>query len=158
MANCIPKCERIIQIEDLHQEQVEGIKAFFKTSCHVLINLPTGSGKSLIFQSLPLVADCLYGRPRGSCTLIVISPLQALIKDQVDYLQNLSFPAISIVDDMCQNPDIIQMVINGFYTHVYGSPEILLGSKAWRDIFVAPKFCEILVGVAVDEAHCVMQW
>ena len=101
--------KELFKIENLHQEQVEGIKAFFETSSHVFINLPTGFGKSMIFQSLPLIADCLYGRPRGSCTLVVISPLQALIKDQVDYLQNLSFPAISIVDDTCDDADIIQM-------------------------------------------------
>ena len=150
--------KELFKIENLHQEQVEGIKAFFETSSHVFINLPTAFGKSMIFQSLPLIADCLYGRPRGSCTLVVISPLQALIKDQVDYLQNLSFPAISIVDDTCDDTDIIQMVINGVYTHVYISPECLPSSKAWRDIFVAPEFCETLVGVAVDEAHCVVQW
>ena len=48
------------------------------------------------------------------------------------------------------------MVINGVYTHVYISPECFLG--IFRDIFVAPEFCETLVGVAVDEAHCVVQW
>ena len=144
--------KELFKIENLHQEQVEGIEAFFETSSHVFINLPTGFSKSMIFQSLPLI-DCLYGRPRDSCTLVVILPLQALIKDQVDYLQNLSFPAISIVNDTCDDTDIIQMVINGVYTHVYISPECLLASKAWRDIFVAPEFCETLVEVAVDECN-----
>ena len=53
--------KELFKIEDLHQ--VEGIKAFFEMSSHVFINLPTGFGKSMIFQSLPLIADCLYGRP-----------------------------------------------------------------------------------------------
>lgn len=150
--------KELFNLEDLRQKQVEGIKAFFETSSHVFVNLPTGSGKSIIYQSLPLVADCLYGRPRGSSVLVVISPLQALMKDQVDYLQNLSFPAVAIVDDLCEDECIIQMVLNGVYTHVYGSPECFMATKAWRDIFSSTEFCDILVGVAIDEAHCVVQW
>ena len=58
--------KELFKIENLHQEQVEGIKAFFETSSHVFINLPTGFGKSMIFQSLPLIADCLSTSYPGS--------------------------------------------------------------------------------------------
>ena len=40
-------------IENLQPEQIEGIKAFFKTDSHVCVSLPTCFGKSLIYQSLP---------------------------------------------------------------------------------------------------------
>ena len=47
-------------IDELFPEQVEGIKAFFEGKKNVFVSLPTGFGKSLIYQSLPIVADCLY--------------------------------------------------------------------------------------------------
>ena len=145
-------------VENLLTEQVQGIKAFFETASHIFVNLPTGSGKSLIYQSLPIVADILHGRPRGSSTILVISPLQALMKDQVNYLKNLYFPAIAVVDEVSENPKYIQQIMNGLYTHIYGSPECLLASKTWRDLFSCPTFCERIIGVTIDEAHCIVQW
>ena len=44
------------------------------------------------------------------------------------------------------------------YTLVYGSPECFLSSKAWRDILSDTDFTAKLVGVAIDEAHCIVQW
>ena len=146
------------EVEKLLPEQVQGIKAFFETSSHIFVNLPTGSGKSLIYQNLPIVADVLHERPRVSSTILVISPLQALMKDQVNYLQNLCLPAIAVVDEVSEDPEFIQQIMNGVYTHVYGSPECLLASKTWRDLFSCTTFCERLIGVAIDEAHCIVQW
>ena len=126
-----------------------------ETASHIFVNLPTGSGKSLIYQSLPIVAYIFHGRPRGSSTILVISPLQALMKDQVNYLQNHYFPAIAVVDEVSEDPEYIQQIMNGLYTHIYGSPECqLLASKTWRDIFSCPTFCERII----DEAHCIVQW
>ena len=79
------------EISCLFRQQIEGIRAFFETPSNVFVTLPMGSGKSLIYQCLPFVADCLHGRPRCTSTLVVISPLQALMKDQVDRLQILVF-------------------------------------------------------------------
>ena len=146
------------QISSLFREQVEGIKAFIEKSSNVFVTLPTGYGKSLIYQCLPIVADCLNGRPRGTSTLVVILPLQALMKDQVESLQNLGIPAVALIDDVCEDPEILQQVKNGVYTHVFGSPECLLSSKAWRNIFSCSSFREHLIGVAIDEAHCIAQW
>ena len=70
------------EISCLFRQQIEGIRAFFETPSP--LPNPTGSGSpwTLIYQCLPFVADCLHKRLR--CTLAVISPLQALMKDQVD--------------------------------------------------------------------------
>ena len=139
-------------MENLLTEQVQRIKAFFETAFHIFVNLPTGSGKSLIYQSLPIVADILYGRPCGSSTILVISPLQILMKDQVNYLQNNYFPAIAVVDEVSKDPEYIQQIMNGLYTHIYGSPECLLASKTWRDLFSCRTFCERIIGVAIDHS------
>jgi len=146
------------EISCLFRQQIDGIRAFFETPSNVFVTLPTGSGKSLIYQCLPFVADCLHGRPRCTSTLVVISPLQALMKDQVDRLQNLGIPAVALIDDVCEDAEILQQVLNGVYTHVFGSPECLLASKSWRSIFSCPSFREHLIGVAIDEAHCIVQW
>ena len=98
------------QISSLFREQVEGIKAFIEKSSNVFVTLPTGYGKSLIYQCLLIVADCLNGRPCGTSTLVVISPLQALMKDQVESLQNLGIPAVALIDDVCEDPEILQQV------------------------------------------------
>lgn len=55
--------EELFEIEGLFLEQKEVIKAFIEK---VFVSLPTGAGKSLIFQSLPFVFDSLFGSPRGT--------------------------------------------------------------------------------------------
>ena len=100
------------EVESLLPEQEQSIRAFFEGSS-VFVNLPTGYGKSLIFQCLPIVADVLYFKPRGSHVLVVISPLRSLMEDQVSFLNNIGVPAIAIGDE--EDPEIIQQVINGTY-------------------------------------------
>ncbi|MFN8284188.1 MAG: ATP-dependent DNA helicase RecQ [Chitinophagales bacterium] len=108
--------------------------------------LPTGAGKSLCFQVPALMKD-------GIC--VVISPLIALMKDQVFQLKRrnikaaaifsgLSFNEIDIILDNCQF---------GYYKFLYVSPERLK-----TDIFIE-RFKQMNVNlIAVDEAHCISQW
>ena len=49
-------------------------------------------------------------------------------------------------------------VINGEYSHVYGSPESFLSKEAWRDVFSTRSFRAHLIGVAIDEVHCISHW
>ena len=63
---------------------------------NVFINLPTGYGKSLIYQCIPFVADILNANPRCTSVLVVISPLKALMEDQVEYLGSVGVPAIAV--------------------------------------------------------------
>ena len=96
------------EITDLLPEQQDAIKAFFKGK-DVFVNLPTGFGKSLIFQCLPLVADSVHDKPRGSSVIVVISPLRSLMEDQVQYLNSICIPAIAITD--VEDPEAIQQVL-----------------------------------------------
>ena len=91
-----------------------------------------------------------------SKTIVVISPLQSLMEDQVRYLTNLGIPATAFTND--EDADIIQQVLNGDYTVVIGSPECLLLTTVWRGIFKCQSFTEKLIGVAIDEARCITQW
>jgi len=110
----------------------------------------------MIYQSLPIVSDILFDKPRGSSVVVIISPLKALMHDQVAFLNDNGVPAISIGD--IEDPEIVQQVQNGTYVLVFGSPECLLSTATWRGLFSAPNFKEMLIGVAIDEAHCIVQW
>ena len=76
--------------------------------------------------------------------------------DQIKYLESVGIPAIAIGNE--DDPEIIQQVIEGYYILVYCSPEAVLSIATWRGILSSPTFKEKLIGVAIDEAHCITQW
>ncbi|EKO14414.1 RecQ family ATP-dependent DNA helicase [Leptospira kirschneri] len=109
--------------------------------------LPTGGGKSLIYQ-FPTILD------ETSLTL-VISPLIALMKDQVDSLKAKGIAAEycnSSQDDL-EQLRILSRAVTGKIRILYLSPEKALGRQVLE---ILPKFP--LARIAVDEAHCVSQW
>ncbi len=108
--------------------------------------MPTGGGKSICFQVPALMKD-------GIC--LVISPLVALIKDQVENLSKKDIKAIALVGGIPQD-EIINLLDNcefGNYKFLYLSPERL--QSDW--IFDRIKNLPINL-IAIDEAHCVSQW
>ena len=70
-------------------------------------------------------------------------------------LKHLGISAICITDQV--NDHATQDEIQGKYSHIYASPECLAMST-WRGVFSSKVFLENLVGVAIDEAHCISQW
>jgi superfamily II DNA helicase RecQ len=142
-------------VPELYPEQVEALEKYFSGE-HVYVNLPTSFGKSLIFQAVPLIFDAVRFRRKGSSIMVVISPLTSLMEEQISYLNSLGIRAVCITDE--SKDKLIQDVMQGRYSHVYASPECLLATKKWRGIFASKTFLENLVGVAVDEAHCIHQW
>jgi ATP-dependent DNA helicase RecQ len=112
----------------------------------VLALLPTGGGKSICFQ-VPAMAM------EGIC--IVISPLIALIKDQVAQLSKRGIPVLAVYSGMhfSEVKKILQNAAFGNYKFLYLSPE-RLETKLFLEYLPAIKPCLI----AVDEAHCISQW
>ncbi|RVT98026.1 RecQ family ATP-dependent DNA helicase [Mucilaginibacter limnophilus] len=108
--------------------------------------LPTGGGKSVCFQ-VPAIAM------EGIC--IVISPLIALMKDQVENLREKGIEAVAIVSGMGKREIDIALdnCIYGPVKFLYLSPERLL-SELVRERIAYMKVNMI----AVDEAHCISQW
>ncbi|MEM6317859.1 MAG: ATP-dependent DNA helicase RecQ [Bacteroidota bacterium] len=108
--------------------------------------LPTGGGKSVCFQVPALIKE-------GIC--IVISPLIALMKDQVDNLKKRGIAAIAIYSGM-RYADIDRALDNCIYGNIkflYLSPERLITDLA------RARIVQMNVNlIAVDEAHCVSQW
>ncbi|MCB0535173.1 MAG: RecQ family ATP-dependent DNA helicase [Lewinellaceae bacterium] len=108
--------------------------------------LPTGGGKSICYQVPALCQE-------GLC--LVISPLIALMKDQVSQLRQRNIPAAAIYAGMSRREvDIIfENACNGAYKLLYMSPERLQTDLARERI----KRMQVSL-LAVDEAHCVSQW
>lgn len=108
--------------------------------------MPTGGGKSLTFQVPALGMD-------GIC--LVVTPLIALMKDQVDRLRQQGIKAVSIYSGMSRNEIIatLENCIFGDYKFLYVSPE-RLGS----DLFQAKLQAMNVSLLVVDEAHCISQW
>lgn len=116
------------------------------TGNDTLALLPTGGGKSLCFQVPALAKD-------GIC--LVISPLIALMKDQVENLKKRDIPALCIYSGMSftETKKTLQNAAHGNYKFLYVSPERLT-TKLFLEYLPAIN-CNL---IAVDEAHCISQW
>lgn len=137
----------------LRDEQRECIAAALNRR-DLLAVLPTGGGKSLCYQAPPLIR-AKEGHP---AVTIVVSPLIALMKDQVDALQIEGITAAFI--NSTQHPTeqelIEKRLLAGDLRLLYVSPERLM----------SPRFLTLLqsaipnlqFALAVDEAHCIAQW
>ena len=112
----------------------------------ILALLPTGGGKSICFQVPALAKD-------GIC--LVISPLIALMKDQVQNLKNKGINALSIYSGMSflEVKRTLQNAAHGNYKFLYVSPERLETS-----LFLEYLPIININLIAVDEAHCISQW
>ncbi len=117
----------------------------------VIAVMPTGAGKSLCYQ-LPAIVLA----ERGDVTLVV-SPLIALMKDQVDALRARGVPAVALTSaaGADEQREIIEGIRAGMYTLIYVAPER----------FRSPRFVDALRAmagrlglVAIDEAHCISEW
>ncbi len=108
--------------------------------------MPTGGGKSITFQ-VPALAQ------EGLC--LVITPLIALMKDQVRNLRNRGIKATAIYSGMTREEILIAMdnCIFGDYKFLYISPE-RLGTELFQNKLQHMKVCMI----TVDESHCISQW
>ena len=126
----------------IQREIIESIGAGHDT----LGLMPTGGGKSITFQ-VPALAQ------EGVC--IVITPLIALMKDQVQNLRQRGIKASAIYSDLSHDQIVVTLenAIFGGVKLLYVSPE-RLSSDLFRQKLRHMKVCFI----CVDEAHCISQW
>ena len=108
--------------------------------------MPTGGGKSITFQVPALAME-------GIC--IVVTPLIALMKDQVDNLRRLGIKATAVYSGMSRQEIIAQLenCIFGDYKFLYVSPE-RLGTDIFKSKLQAMNVCLLVI----DESHCISQW
>jgi ATP-dependent DNA helicase RecQ len=112
--------------------------------------LPTGGGKSLCYQVPPLVT--------GKAT-IVVSPLIALMRDQVRGLELNGYPAAAIHSAI--DPDeakaILRRLVQGEINLVLAAPERVV-TPGFKSFLASLADADRLGAIAVDEAHCISQW
>jgi len=108
--------------------------------------LPTGGGKSICFQVPAMAQD-------GLC--LVISPLIALMEDQVSRLNENNMPAAALVSGMRlqEQEEVLAAAENNELKFLYVSPERLQSKSFIASLYVLP-----ISLIAVDEAHCISQW
>ncbi len=112
----------------------------------VLAVMPTSAGKSLCYQVPSLIVDGVT---------IVVSPLVALMYDQVQNLRQLGIPSayLNSALDGCERYEVLESIRKNDVRLVYVAPERLNDPQ-----FVALCKTVTIAVVAVDEAHCISQW
>lgn len=137
--------ERIFGFQEFRPGQEPILEAVFLGK-DALVVMPTGGGKSLCYQLPALVLP-------GVC--LVISPLIALMKDQVDSLRVRDVPVISIHSLMgiTEQEQALSKISAGTHKLIYVSPERLRSGQ-----FLGALKKQRLSLVAVDEAHCISEW
>jgi ATP-dependent DNA helicase RecQ len=137
--------EKVFGFHEFRPGQEAILEAIFSGE-ETLVVMPTGGGKSLCYQ---LPALILPG------TTLVISPLIALMKDQVDSLRVFEVPAISVnsLMGMGEQEEALRKIAEGSYKLIYASPERLRSAPFLKALKKRP-----ISLVAVDEAHCISIW
>jgi len=129
---------------DSFREQQQSIVETVLSNKDCLVIMPTGGGKSICFQLPALLFKGIT---------LVISPLIALMKDQVDGLNANGIPAafFNSSQDASQQDDIINRVIKAELKLLYVAPESLAAlQNIIKEAYIS---C-----IAIDEAHCISSW
>src|SRR5881392_2741560 len=130
------------QFRPLQREIIEDVLA----GRDVFVLMPTGGGKSLCFQLPALMRDGLT---------IAVSPLIALMKDQVDALQTSGIPATYLNSTLDREEAKARWrgLHRGHYRMLYVAPERLM-----LDAFLERALNWHIAQFAIDEAHCISEW
>lgn len=143
--NCKLLLKKYFGYEEFRLGQETAIKSVLK-STDTFVIMPTGGGKSLCYQIPALVHEGLT---------LVISPLIALMKDQVDSLNSVGIKAAFINSSLSSSEidEILNDCATGAYKLLYVSPE-----RLESDYFCNSLYNINVSMVAIDESHCVSQW
>lgn len=126
-----------------HQEEIIAATMAGRDS---LVIQPTGGGKSLCYQIPALLGDGV---------VLVVSPLIALMQDQVTALEQLGIDAAYLNSTLtsAQQRQVLERLRSGALQLLYVAPERLMQGQTLEEL----KTCRVTL-IAIDEAHCVSQW
>ena len=127
----------------------------FASGHDVFVCLPTGSGKSICYALLPLLFDFIRGKTGSIC--LIVSPIVALMKDQVSSFQSRGMTAAFCGSEQ-RDKDTQEGIRRGRFQLVYATPEALVDSAWYRSMLLESVWQENLVAFVVDEAHCIKTW
>ena len=148
----------------LKAEQLDAIKCIYDGK-DVFLWLPMGFGKSICYETPPFVFNYKHsdGGTGGGCSVVlVVSPLESLMVDQVASLRSHGVSTAIIgysgaVTDkklLATEKDLTA----GKYRLLFTAPEAIVGVEKWREILQTSSLSERIVAVAIDEADCVSKW
>ena len=169
--NTILKPKQVISLEHVYLKR------------DIICILPTGYGKSLIFHLLPgllfakeklLINEYLSLRDVDmsavTAVIIVVSPLNALISNQITRLglsgirasvlgvkvlqQEREFDSLECDLRLCDDDKLR----TGYYHIVFAHPESFISCNYGRELLQSPTYQENIVAIVIDEAHCILEW
>ncbi len=137
--------KKIWGYQDLRPSQSEIVKSLLQGQDSLAI-MATGGGKSICFQLPAILNEGLT---------LVISPLLALMEDQVRDLKTRNLPAASLHSNLSQTErrEVFKNLANTRLLYI--SPETLLSPPVWEKL--SDRHLKI-IGIMLDEAHCLVQW
>ena len=155
----------------LREKQYEVLKSIVLGKRDVLAVLPTGYGKSLIYQLLPSVMDFMNreGRPSEEdpqSTVLVVSPLNALMHDQIVKMKD-SGGKVCILkgdrvaadgDEVLSSLDLPVGMETTSYGLIFAHPEVLVENTKILKVIKSPAFKNKVKVIVIDEAHLVNDW
>jgi ATP-dependent DNA helicase RecQ len=131
--------------------QINSLKSIVDNRKDTISVLPTGYGKSLIFESLPYFRH----HERSHSTILIVSPLNSIITEQVArYTGEALHLSESVLNVNSTSDDQFH---NCRYTYIVGHPEQFVDKRAFA-IFRQKSWQSNVTDIVVDEAHCVVQW
>ena len=155
----------------LKQKQEEILKIIALKQRDVLAILPTGYGKSLIYQIIPPLMDYMDSGKRptqNKSIVLVVSPLNALIRDQVMKLKQSGLKACILKGDRVEGDEEGKEEQEGLafsaienlreFQLIFAHPEALVGNKNVIKLLKTAGFKNRIKAIVVDEAHLVVDW
>ena len=139
----------------LKEGQYEALKSMVVDARDTVCVLPTGYGKSLIYQLLPNVLDfyCYRGNQQTTASVIVVSPLNALMEDQISKVEG-NVKVMKVTDDAASltNLKVPPQIL-------FAHPEVLLENrKIFSEVLRSKVYKEHVKAMVVDEAHLIVEW
>ena len=123
-----------------------------------MLVLPTGYGKSPLFQLLPGICRALktmgYMSYPKKAIILVICPLNALIESYMKELRQRSISCTCLSGNDADQGG----AYNGDYFFVFANPEALVLNEKWRKMIQTPVYQTNLFGIVADEAHVIPKW
>ena len=142
------------EIKALRKEQQNAIEHVVKQENDLIALLPTGYGKSLIYQILPTLHDMRKDVRR---IVAVVTPLNAIMDQQVEELSSRKMLSRNIKAASLNSGESHEEIKNGNVDIVFGSAERWL-SEEWKKELLEGKLGQLLAELCVDEAHTVIGW
>ena len=153
----------------LKKEQRQAVEAIVMNCRDVLGVLPTGFGKSLIYQVLPGVFDFISGSScKDRAIVLVVSPLNALMRDQISKLNERGVSSFMVQGNLVQVEDTRGEEYRASFPMdtledprcrlLFVHPEVCVNDKRFFALLKSSIFQRRVKCVVVDEAHLIKEW